>query len=111
MKFFQIVTFLQIIKIQIQITKPDSKKRGFVVCFSRMFFFERWQAALTALQLYKFHGVDLMVIPIISVIKEIFDILREYENDGVVKLKRAAVIPTIVNFNEFKLKLKIFSQI
>lgn len=45
--------------------------------------------------MYKFHGVDLMVIPIISVIKEMFEILRAYESEGIVRLKRAALIPNI----------------
>jgi hypothetical protein len=60
-----------------------------------MFFFERWQAAITAIHMYKFHKVDLMVIPVVSAIKEMFELLREYEKDGIVRLKRAALIPRI----------------
>jgi hypothetical protein len=64
-----------------------------------MFFFERWQAALTALQMYKFHGVDMMVLPVISMIKEMYEILRAYEIENIVRIKPAAVIPNIVSKN------------
>ncbi|KAI6185643.1 Glycosyltransferase family 92 protein [Aphelenchoides besseyi] len=84
---------------EVQITHPDTKPRGFVVCFSRMFNYERWQSGLAALEFYKFHGVDLMVIPIMSVIKEMYTILREYETEGSVRLKRAAMVPNIAELD------------
>jgi hypothetical protein len=72
-----------------------------------MYFFERWQSALTALQMYKFHGVDLMVLPVISMITQMYEILRAYEAEGLIRLKPASVIPKIVSNFQAKFKSKI----
>jgi hypothetical protein len=67
------------------------------------------------LQMYKYHKVDLMVLPVTSMIKEMFEILREYEADGLVRLKPSAVIPNIVSIKivmqRIRIILKMFSPI
>lgn len=67
------------------------------------------------LQMYKYHKVDLMVLPVTSMIKEMFEILREYEADGLVRLKPSAVIPNIVStkivMQRIRIILKMFSPI
>jgi hypothetical protein len=66
-----------------------------------MFLFERWQVLIAALQLHRMNGVNLMVIPIISVLREIYDLLKEYESEGVVRLKHAPQIPFFVSIKVF----------
>lgn len=59
--------------------------------------YERWQIALATLELYQLHGVDLMVIPIASVIDQLHIILKAYEKTGRVRLKPAVRIPHFVS--------------
>lgn len=79
-------------------TKVDTTPRQLVICFARMFAFERWQVLIAALHLYKLHGVDMMVIPIASVLQEIYALLEEYEKEGFVRLRRAPKLPVFVSF-------------
>jgi hypothetical protein len=61
--------------------------------------YERWQVALAALEMYQLHGVELMVIPIASVISQLYVVLKAYEQStGRVRLKPAVKIPFFVSF-------------
>jgi hypothetical protein len=95
---------------QIEITVPDPKHRKLVVCLSRMFYYEQWQVMLASLEFYKLLGADLMVIPILSVVEKLHQILKgkftfldllscvlAYENEGTVRLKPAIHIPQFVS--------------
>jgi hypothetical protein len=66
-----------------------------------MFNFENWQVLLAALHLNKMHGVDLMVIPIYSVLHQIYRLLEEYESAGFIRLKQAPKLPIFVSFINF----------
>ena len=63
-----------------------------------MFYYENWQIALLSIEIYRKYGVELFSIPIISVIKELYTILRHYEENGIVSLKRGVVLPKIVSY-------------
>lgn len=56
---------------------------------SRMFLFENWQLLISSLELYRHHGVDLIVTYISSVITDLYRILKAYEAEGVLMLKPA----------------------
>jgi hypothetical protein len=82
---------------QLKLAVPDPKPRTLVVCFSRMYYFEKWQIALAAIELYSLHGADMMVIPISSIIDKLYTVLQAYESTGKVKLKQAIKIPLFVS--------------
>lgn len=46
------------------------------VCFSPLFFFERWQLLIVALEVYRQYGVGAQVYYIQSMIAEIFEFLK-----------------------------------
>ncbi|CAD5221429.1 unnamed protein product [Bursaphelenchus okinawaensis] len=79
----------------VPITPAVTKKVPLVFCVARMFYYENWQVALTSLELYLHHGVDLFVIPIISVVEQLHTILRHYEQLGHVRLKKGVILPQI----------------
>lgn len=68
--------------------------------------FENWPLLLTSLEMYKFYGADLSVIPILSTIEQIHTILMAYEKEGKVKLKSAVKVPQFVGFFIFDEDLK-----
>ncbi|CAD5207794.1 unnamed protein product [Bursaphelenchus xylophilus] len=82
-------------QIEIPITPVVTQKIPLVVCYGRAFFFEQWQIALASIETYLFYGADLMVIPIVSVIKDLHTILEFYERQGKVKLKNGVIMPVI----------------
>lgn len=80
-------------------TEADTTPRTLVVCFSRLFLFEKWEVLLASLELYDFFGADLMVLQIISVIDKLYPILKAYEEAGRIRLKAAPKIPQFVSSN------------
>jgi hypothetical protein len=48
-----------------------------------------------------------MVLPVISMITQMYEILRAYEAEGLIRLKPASVIPKIVSNFQAKFKSKI----
>ncbi|CAD5227217.1 unnamed protein product [Bursaphelenchus xylophilus] len=73
-----------------------SEKLPVTVCFNQMYMFERWQTALAVLQLYQAYGASALVIPIHSVIEELYDVLEYFEKrmDGI-RIDTAPVLPNI----------------
>ncbi|CAD5227513.1 unnamed protein product [Bursaphelenchus xylophilus] len=84
--------------LKVPITPAVKKKVPLVFCVARMFYYENWQIALTSLELYLHHGMDLFVIPIISVIEQLHIILKHYETLGYVRLKKGIVLPRVPEF-------------
>ena len=78
---------------QIEIEKTDRKVRELVVCVTPLSRYEDWQIALAAIELYRLHGASLLVVPIDSVVDELFALFRAYESVGVVRTKRAVELP------------------
>jgi hypothetical protein len=62
-----------------------------------MVHYEAWRVVLAALEFYKYHGVNLMVIPIASVLEKLYAILQAYEKEGTVRLKAAPIVPKFVS--------------
>jgi hypothetical protein len=90
--------FLLTFVFLLQLTRTDKIPRNLVVCFSRMIHYEAWRVVLAAMEFYKYHGVDLMVIPIASVLERLYTVLQAYEKTGQVRLKPAPVVPKFVSY-------------
>jgi len=78
---------------ELKITETDKTPYTLVVCFSRIFFYENWMILLATLEMYKLYGADLMVVQLLSIISEIYTILKAYENMGKVRIKPASNLP------------------
>lgn len=85
---------------QLQLTESDPTPRNLVVCFSPLYFYENWQILLATIELYRFYGADLLVIPLLSVVTRLYTILRSYERDGRVRIKSPVVAPMFVSKRE-----------
>ncbi|KAI6174385.1 Glycosyltransferase family 92 protein [Aphelenchoides besseyi] len=80
-------------KHKVEVTQPATTSRSLVVCFSNLFRYEQWPLALATVELYLRYGADLLVIPIASVLLELYTVLETYEQNGQVQLKPAVVVP------------------
>ncbi|KAI1716892.1 glycosyltransferase family 92 domain-containing protein [Ditylenchus destructor] len=78
---------------------PDRKKRQMVMCMSRVFAFEKWQLLVTALEVYKLLKVDLVVAHVNSVLTPIFQLMKEYEADGILAIRAGIRLPYLKNMN------------
>ncbi|KAE9551474.1 hypothetical protein FO519_005319 [Halicephalobus sp. NKZ332] len=67
---------------QVSVRDPYSVRSPVVVCFSPLFYFEKWQLLLTSLEIYKFYGADLQVIYVQSMLLHIYSILEVYAKNG-----------------------------
>ncbi|KAI1707101.1 glycosyltransferase family 92 domain-containing protein [Ditylenchus destructor] len=72
----------------------DRRPRHLVVCMSRLVAFERWQLLVTALEVYKFLKVDLVVAHVKSVLSPILELMKMYEEDGILALRTAGRLPS-----------------
>ncbi|KAI1700332.1 glycosyltransferase family 92 domain-containing protein [Ditylenchus destructor] len=77
----------------------DQRPRHLVVCMSRLFAFEKWQILVTALEVYKILKVDLVVAHVKSVLTPIFELMKMYEEDGILALRTAARLPFHAKMN------------
>lgn len=64
------------ISFKVLFRHAESKKYDVVACFSPLFYFERWQALLVSLEVFRFYGASIQVHYIQSVLTEILDVLR-----------------------------------
>ncbi|KAH7714661.1 Protein F59C6.8 [Aphelenchoides avenae] len=60
---------------------------GVVSCFSPLFYAERWQIVVLALELYRQFGVDMQVYYIQSALEEIRNLLEVYERLGHLRIE------------------------
>uniref|UniRef100_A0AC34RJJ8 Glycosyltransferase family 92 protein n=1 Tax=Panagrolaimus sp. JU765 TaxID=591449 RepID=A0AC34RJJ8_9BILA len=72
---------------QLKLSQPDKKKRGFVSCMSRMVAFDDWALLLFAVETFKFYGGDLMVSYVNCALKQVIDLMKLYEKDGILMIK------------------------
>ena len=76
-----------------------------------MYAYEKWQPTLAAIELYLMFGADLLVVPIASVIRDIYTILRAYEqSDDRLRLWPAIRIAPFVSKTRFFLLRSIDGQ-
>ncbi|KAI6230022.1 Glycosyltransferase family 92 protein [Aphelenchoides fujianensis] len=97
--------------IEIPIRHPAKKNHNVVVCFARLFTFENWRVALTAIELYLHHGVDFFHLPIISVLRDLHTIFNHYEQLGIVRLADGVVMPSLINGEDPNRETEFFNQI
>ncbi|CAD5224986.1 unnamed protein product [Bursaphelenchus xylophilus] len=79
----------------IELTPNQIEKRNLVVCFARTFYFENWQVLLVLFEIYRHHGVDQFVLPIISITEKIYEFLERYKNYIILRLKKGFLLPEI----------------
>ena len=60
--------------------------------------YEKWQIALAAIELYLLHGADLLVVPLISTLADLYTLLRAYEQtaNSRLRVQPAAMAPLFV---------------
>ncbi|KAL7078785.1 hypothetical protein ACQ4LE_002187 [Meloidogyne hapla] len=67
--------------------KVSNEHLPVVACFSPLFFNERWQLIIPTLEIYRQYGVSLQVFYIQSMLVEILDFMRIYENEKIIKIE------------------------
>ncbi|KAI6237970.1 Glycosyltransferase family 92 protein [Aphelenchoides besseyi] len=100
-------------QINMTVTPAVERYHSLVVCYSRMFYFENWQIALASLELYRHFGVSFFNIPIISVIGDLYKVLKSYEDKGFVRLSHGVLMPEEMeglNYNPNS-EVKFFNQV
>uniref|UniRef100_A0A914LJ68 Glycosyltransferase family 92 protein n=2 Tax=Meloidogyne incognita group TaxID=654580 RepID=A0A914LJ68_MELIC len=67
--------------------KVSAEHLPVVACFSPLFFNERWQLIIPTLEIYRQYGVSLQVFYIQSMLVEILDFMRIYENEKIIRIE------------------------
>ncbi|CAK5112424.1 unnamed protein product [Meloidogyne enterolobii] len=67
--------------------KVSAEHLPVVACFSPLFFNERWQLIIPTLEIYRQYGVSLQVYYIQSMLVEILDFMRIYENEKIIRIE------------------------
>ncbi|KAL3073947.1 hypothetical protein niasHT_036035 [Heterodera trifolii] len=73
--------------------QPSYKPRALVLCISRIFLFEKWQLLIACLEAYRLFKVDLVVAYVQSAILSVFELMRAYEKDGILKIRPGIRFP------------------
>ncbi|KAL3071504.1 hypothetical protein niasHT_031868 [Heterodera trifolii] len=73
--------------------QPSYKPRALVLCISRIFLFEKWQLLIACIEAYRSFKVDLVVAYIQSAILSVFELMRAYEKDGILKIRPGIRFP------------------
>ncbi|KAI1709436.1 glycosyltransferase family 92 domain-containing protein [Ditylenchus destructor] len=79
--------------VHLTVTKADNKRRSLIICPGRMFAFDKWHLLVTALELYRAHWVDLVLVYIHSVDTDIHKLITFYEQDGLVQIRPSLQMP------------------
>uniref|UniRef100_A0A914YCA6 Glycosyltransferase family 92 protein n=1 Tax=Panagrolaimus superbus TaxID=310955 RepID=A0A914YCA6_9BILA len=82
---------------EFSLTKPDTQPRAFVSCMSRMIAFENWALFLVQIETFRYYGGSLMVAYVECGIKKVYELMKIYENDGILKIKKAYKASEIPN--------------
>ncbi|CAD5213671.1 unnamed protein product [Bursaphelenchus okinawaensis] len=64
-----------------------------------MFYYDNWPVLITALEMYAASGVSVFNLPIMNIIKEIYDVLKLYEAQINLNIEFGIVIPNIPGYN------------
>ncbi|KAI1726033.1 glycosyltransferase family 92 domain-containing protein [Ditylenchus destructor] len=79
--------------MQLSPSTVDREPRQLVICMSRIFAFEKWQLLLTAMEVYRFLKVDLVVTYVNSVLSSIYALMKAYEREGRLLIKPGIKFP------------------
>uniref|UniRef100_A0A183BUB1 Glycosyltransferase family 92 protein n=1 Tax=Globodera pallida TaxID=36090 RepID=A0A183BUB1_GLOPA len=81
------------IKITLNPIRPSYQKRGLVLCMSRVLLYEKWQLLITGLEAYRLFKVDLVVTHIQSALLSVFELLKAYEQLGILRIMPGIRLP------------------
>ncbi|KAL3105214.1 hypothetical protein niasHT_024108 [Heterodera trifolii] len=84
---------------ELVIRKADQTPRNFLICVSRIFAFEKWQLLITAMEVYKSLGVDLVVLHIVSALSAVFNLIKAYEAEGRLAVRMGFKLPILKAMN------------
>ena len=78
-----------------------------------MYGYEKWQPVLVILELYLLFGADLLIVPIVSILHDLFIVLNAYKqsNSKQIRVWPGIRIPTFVsraNFSKYFESAKTF---
>lgn len=51
--------------------------------------FEEWQMFLLAMEIFRFYEADLVVAMVDSIVTEVYEMMKFYEKDGLLKIQSA----------------------
>ncbi|KAL3107066.1 hypothetical protein niasHT_019462 [Heterodera trifolii] len=70
------------------------KKASLLLCMGRVFFFEQWHLFVTAMEMYRMQRVDTVVAYVMSVHPTLYELMRLYERDGLLRVRANMEMPT-----------------
>uniref|UniRef100_A0A183BJ34 Glycosyltransferase family 92 protein n=1 Tax=Globodera pallida TaxID=36090 RepID=A0A183BJ34_GLOPA len=76
---------------ELVVRKADQTPRNLLICVSRIFAFEKWQLLLTAMEVYKALGVDLVVMHIVSALSAVIKLINAYEAEGRLAVRKESI--------------------
>lgn len=71
----------------------DKKPKELVICLSRIFAFEKWQLLVTTMEVYRYLQVDLIVTHVNSAITSIYELMKAYEEEGLLAIRAGIQLP------------------
>uniref|UniRef100_A0A914H763 Glycosyltransferase family 92 protein n=1 Tax=Globodera rostochiensis TaxID=31243 RepID=A0A914H763_GLORO len=84
---------------ELVVRKADQTPRNLLICVSRIFAFEKWQLLLTAMEVYKALGVDLVVMHIVSALSAVIKLINAYEAEGRLAVRKGFKLPILRAMN------------
>uniref|UniRef100_A0A7E4VKG6 Glycosyltransferase family 92 protein n=1 Tax=Panagrellus redivivus TaxID=6233 RepID=A0A7E4VKG6_PANRE len=81
------------------VSQPNKKPYGFVSCMSRMIAFDDWALVIFAMETFRLYGGDLVVAPVECAIKEVMQLLKLYESDGILTIRGGFKAPILNNID------------
>ncbi|KAH7673241.1 Protein F49C12.5 a, partial [Aphelenchoides avenae] len=67
--------------------RPVERRLDVVTCYSPLFYADRWQPIVAALEIYRQFGASLQVFYVQSMVEELLRFLRAYERQGFVRVE------------------------
>ncbi|KAL3082900.1 hypothetical protein niasHS_010702 [Heterodera schachtii] len=86
---------------QIHVQKANETPRKLVMCISRIFAFEKWELLIVAMEVYKRLGVDLVVTHVYSALTPVFELIRAYETEGRLAIRKGVKLPFLRHLMNF----------
>ncbi|CAD5233192.1 unnamed protein product [Bursaphelenchus xylophilus] len=83
----------------VRVSQPAKTKHNVVVCFNQANLLENWQLAMHVVEMYRNLGADLLVLPVLNMITELFEVLEQYEQDGLIRIVKGVVLPAVKDLN------------
>ncbi|KAL3113004.1 hypothetical protein niasHT_013469 [Heterodera trifolii] len=86
---------------KIHVQKANETPRKLVMCISRIFAFEKWELLIVAMEVYKRLGVDLVVTHVYSALTPVFELIRAYETEGRLAIRKGVKLPFLRHLMNF----------